>query len=278
MGTKSGQEARRSTALRPEKPFGTTSAASRPTVSGSVLIELFYKFIRLTAHKKEKYWLTIIPGHLLLFQVVYYARSLFCAQAARNLGAIWLLFWYVLRDNLVEKRWEKRLKILKTGDRRVFWVKTLVLFGCPKTEKQAFQSTIRLTVKICSKCVSRTKLRPPERHQLTLAVSFLQHYFIPIQNKLKSCPCWFSRSSHGRVPVKLKSSLISNCRVHPGLGPWLFDEWFGVLLFQRYAIAPHSSSTFQRSKWTLVIVYTAVRFCKVQKKLFLLKTPWGRQS
>ena len=102
--------------------------------------------------KKENYWLTITPGHLLLFQVVYYGRSLFCAQAAQNFEAIRFLFWYVLRDNLVGKRWEKRLKILKTGDSRVFRVKTVVLFGYPKTEKQALQLTIRLTVKICPKC------------------------------------------------------------------------------------------------------------------------------
>ena len=69
-----------------------------------------------------------------------------------------------------------------------------------------------------------------KRQQLTLVVCFLQHYFIPIQNQLKSSS-GFNRSSYWSVPGMLKSSLKSDRRVLGGLGPWLWDDWFKVLCF-----------------------------------------------
>ena len=73
----------------------------------------------------------------------------FPRRLPQELGPNYALFRYFLRQ--FSKSNSRKKQITKFWELIVVLVKT-VLFSCPKTAKQVLQSSIRLTIQICSKC------------------------------------------------------------------------------------------------------------------------------
>ena len=76
----------------------------------------------------------------------------------------------------------------------------------------------------------------------------------------------------------LKSSLTSDHWVLGGLVPWLSDEGFNFpCFFQKFTLAPYSSSKFSRAKWTLVTVRCCGIVLRAKNRPFYSKLFWGRK-